>query len=185
MNSKISIPILILCLSILACQKGTRDVSILPSSFFDLKEFFMEEEETLSGKIKKLHKEIRINGKLEEQRLDSFDLKKELAIFIAADINRPAWLDQYQVDSLRDNRNVLTAISYKALKNNLKTKELKVSYEAGIVSEIYVKKAISAMAASSFQELTYYKGKGYKNRNEQSMIFSKANTIQLDVKFLE
>lgn len=185
MNLKIGIPILILCLSILACQKETHKISVLPSSFFDLKEFFTAEEQALSGKIKGLHKEIRINGKLEEQRVDSFDLKKELAIFIAADINRPAWLGQYQVDSLRDDRNVLKAINYKALKDNLKTKELTISYQDGIVAEIYVKKAISTMAATSFQELTYYKGKGYKNKNEQSMIFSEANAIQLDVKFLE
>ncbi len=185
MNLKIGISILISCLSILACQKETHQAGIQPSSFFDLKEFFKEEEQALSGKIKSLHKEITINGKLEEQKIDSFDLNKELAIFIAADINRPAWLGQYQVDSLKDAQNVLKAINYKALKDNLKTKELTISYQDGEVTEIYVKKAISTMAATSFQELTYYKGKGYKNKNEQSMIFSEANAIQLDVKFLE
>lgn len=185
MNLKTVLPLLLLVLGIIACQKEIPKVTRLPTSFFDLKAFFEEEKQALSGKIKVIQKNITINNKMEEQRLDSFDLEKELAAFVAADINRPGWLDQYQIDSLKDTQNVLKEIKYKALKDNLKTKELVISYENGEVVEIYIKKSISTMAATSFQELTYYKGKGYKNKNEQSMIFSEANAIQLDVKFLE
>ena len=169
----------------MACQKEIPRATSLPHSFFDLKDFFEEEQQSLSGKIKILHKKITINGKVEEQRLDSFNLNKELAAFIAADINRPSWLDKYKVDSLKDSKGVLKRLNYNALKDNLKTKELAISYEKGIVTEIYIKKAISTMAATSFQELTYYKGKGYMNKNEQAMIFSEADAIQLEVKFLE
>ena len=184
MNWRVGMYIFLLCLGLMACQKDTQAVAIIPA-FFDLSDFFKKEQETLSKKIIGLSKKITINGRIEEQRLDSFDLSKELAIFIAADINRPAWLDQYQIDSLKDEQGALKTLKYKALTDNLKTKELVINYEDGEVEEIYIKKAISTMAAASFQELTYYKGTGYTNKNERSMVFSETNAIQLDVKFLE
>lgn len=185
MNLKVRIAAFLLCLIIVACQKEVPESTSIPPSFFDLQDFFKEEEQSLSGRISVLHKKITINGKIEEQRLDSFNLNTELAAFAAANINRPAWLDQYRIDSLKDAQGALKKLKYSSIKDNLKTKELAISYENGEVVEIYIKKNISTMAATSFQELTYYKGKGYTNKNEQAMIFSEANVIQLDVKFLE
>ena len=185
MNLKIGISTFFLCLTLIACQKDLSPSTSLTDSFFDLPDFFKEEQQSLSNKITSLHKKITINGKVEEQQLDSFDLKQELAAFIAADINRPTWLDQYQVDSLKDTQGVLKTLKYSAIKDNLKTKNLTITYKNGQVVEIYIKKAISTMAAESFQELTYYKGKGYTNYNEQSMAFSDANTIRLEVNFLK
>ena len=169
MNLKIGIPTFFLCLSFIACQKDIPPSTSLTDSFFDLPDFFKKEQQALSNKITVLHKKITINGKIEEQRLDSFDLSQELAAFTAADINRPTWLDQYQVDSLKDAQGLLKTLKYSAMKDNLKTKNLTITYNDGQVEEIYIKKAISTMAAESFQELTYYKGKGYTNYNEQSM----------------
>jgi len=185
MTLRVGIYAFLLWIGLMGCQKDSSQAVSIPPTFFDLSDFFKKEQATLSKKITVLSKKITINGKVEKQRLDSFDLNKELAIFIAADINRPSWLDQYRVDSLKDNQDVLKTLKYSALKDNLKTKELTISYEQGEVVEIYIKKAISTMAATSFQELSYYKGKGYTNRNEQAMIFSEANDIQLEVKFLE
>ena len=176
---------LIYCFFILSCQVATTPVE-LPSekSFFDLPSFFEQEIVELNQRdIRGMHKEIAINDKVEEQEIDAVELEQELAIFINSDINRLAWKDQYQVDSVF-NQQQLEAIHYTALKDNLKTKKLSVYLKNGQVTYLQVRKGLSNMAAASSLELNYYKGKGYAIINKQSLVLSDAQNVTMEVEYL-
>jgi len=176
---------LICCLFLFSCQVETSSVE-LPSKkfFFDLPLFFQQEIAELKElEISGIHKEIVINDKREIQEVHTVELEKELAIFINADINRLAWKDQYQVDSVF-NQQELEAIHYTGLKENLKTKKLSVYLKEGQVTQLQIRKGLSNMAAESFQELTYYSRKGYAIINKQSLVFSEEQHIEMKVDYI-
>lgn len=177
--------ILIYCLLLFSCQVDKSSVESLPEKFFfDVPSFFKQEIKNLQqAKIIGLHKEININDKLEIQKPSIFDLEKELAIFRNADINKLAWKDQYQVDSVLVQQQ-LAAIHYTALKDNLKTKKLSVYIEEGEISHLQIRKGLANMAAQSTQELTYYKGKGYTITNQQTLVLSEPQHIEMEVKYV-
>ena len=153
------------------------------NTFFDLKAFF-EQEITSLQSIQAIQKKVIINGVVEEQQRDAFNLIEELASFIDADINRPAWLDQYQVDSVLSNEQELRAIHYQALKPTLKTKQLSITFEKEEVSRINIRRGLSNMAATSVQELVYTTGKGYSINKEQSLVFSDPKILSIEVNYI-
>jgi len=172
-------------LLIIACQAPTSptEKNGVQPSFFDLKDFFDKEINSLSS-IKGIKKKVIIDGVVEEQKRTSFNLKEELASFIAADINRPAWLDQYRVDSVLNSQEQLQEVHYEALKPTLKTKEITITFEKGVVIRINIKRGLSNMAAASVQELIYYTGKGYSIKKDQSLVLSTPTAMSMEVDYL-
>ena len=94
-----------------------------------------------------------------------------------------AWKDQYKADSVFSQQQ-LEAVHYTALKENLKTKKLSVYLKNRQVTHLQIIKGLSNMAAESFQELTYYKGKGYVIKNKQSLILSDTQNIEMEVDYV-
>jgi len=88
---------LVLVLILSACQEVTTPAeNNQVNIFFDLKDFFQKEITSLE-KINSFKKTVSINGVSEEKELAKLNLDNELSIFIASDINRPAWSDKYKV----------------------------------------------------------------------------------------
>lgn len=168
-----------------SCQTtNSTEGTINQQPFFDLPTFFELEQERLKIDVIALNKKIIINEKIEEKRIDSLNLNQELALFIEADINRPAWLDQYSRDSIKNEQNQLISIHYKALKENLKTKVLSIYFKQGVVTHIKIQKVLSNIAITSSQELVYKTGQGYTIKNEQDLVFSDPQHISLEVNYL-
>ena len=168
----------------IACQPQASTGKIgAQNTFFDLKTFFEKEIGSLES-IKAIKKKVIIDGVVEEQERKTFNLLEELASFIDADINRPAWLDQYEVDSIVNDEQQLQAIHYKALKPTLKTKELAITFEKEEVTRINIQRGLSNMAATSVQELIYTSGKGYSIKKEQSLVFSTPKILTIEVKYI-
>ena len=103
---------------------------------------------------------------------------------INADIKKTTWQDQYQVDSLMRQDKSLQAVHYSALNDNLKTKKMMVTYERGVVKEIEIWKGIDNMAIQSNQVLKYFPQKGYLITNEQAIVLSDAQKVEIKVDFV-
>jgi len=175
---------LFFCLLLFACQtEVTSPTASVEKVFFDLPTFFQQEIDLLQSKVTALEKTATINGVREVQRVENFELAKELSIFINADINKSTWVDQYQVDSTWQETKELKRVQYTALNDNLKTKKLTVSFDRGAVSSIEIQKAIDNIAIQSNQILTYYPKKGYRIKNEQSMVLSNSQKVEVEVKY--
>lgn len=168
-----------------ACQETANPINPEKKTniFFDLKGFFQKEMIQLKD-LKSFQKTVSINDKTEQQQLEKLDLDNELSIFIASDINRPAWSDKYKVDSVFSNQQQLIQINYIALDDKLKTKKLIIDFQNNVVAKISVEKAVDNAVAQSTQELIYKVGKGYSIQSVQSLSYSEIKTIKVEVEYL-
>ena len=165
-----------------ACQEVTAPTGSIEQSnvFFSLKDFFEQEKKHLET-IQHFKKTVSINDQSEIKELDKLNLDNELSIFIASDINRPAWSDKYKVDSTFSTENQLTSITYLALEETLKTKKIEINFYEGTVAKVLIEKATDNAVAQSKQILNYHVGQGYSVQSNQSMRFSDSKTIVVEV----
>ncbi len=167
-----------------ACQEVTTPIeqSNEPAIFFDLKTFFQKEKVRLE-KLNAFKKTVSINGVSEEKALATLDFDNELSIFIASDINRPAWSDKYKVDSLFTAQKELHQIIYTVQDESLKIKKLIIGFQNNRVSTIDIEKATDNAVAQSKQALSYKVGKGYSIQSEQALSLSDTKTILVQVDY--
>lgn len=168
-----------------ACQEVavvTPSSSDKPAIFFDLKAFFQKEKVRLE-KIHSFKKTVSINGVSEEKELATLNFDNELSIFIASDINRPAWSDKYKVDSLFTPQKKLSKITYHLLDESLKTKKIVIDFQNDAVATIEIEKATDNAVAQSKQMLSYRVDKGYTIQSEQALTLSDTKKILVQVDY--
>lgn len=170
-------------LLVTACTPDTPAAApkINAKPYFDLKGYFEEQIKNLSASQPKVSKKVSLSGKLEELTPDTLDYAQELRSFADADINKPAWLDKYAIDSLKDATGSLQTLRYKALAEDLKIKLIEVNFNQNIPERIYIAKKLNTAVANSEQELVYMPGKGYKLTNKQQAAYSTADLIGVEV----
>ena len=134
--------------------------------FFDLKGYMQQQIDSLAQAQVSVRKRITLNGQQEEHLLREINFASELAIFENSDINRPAWLEKYEVDSLRENGKLL-AVRYTAQDPDLRTRELLIRFAGEAVGEISVLNQTSTVLSEGEQELTYRPGRAYLIRTWQ------------------
>lgn len=167
-----------------ACQpQGDSQLENKPiTSFFDLENYFQKEIARLQQLQPGVNKKIILNGKVEQQALDSIDFMEELSVFSKSAINRPSWSDQYRVDSTFYQEK-LASLHYEALNDRLKTRKLDIAFSKGQVSEIKVENLLETVIATTEQKLHYQPELGYSIHNMQEIAFSKAQELDIVVLF--
>lgn len=176
--------LLLLCLN--ACNttnnKGEgKDKNKTP--FFDVKGFFEGQANTLTQKDIAIRKTATLNNEKEEQLLKDIDWASELSVFINSDINKPAWFQQYAKDSTRQTN--ITTISYTALKPDLRTQSLNVTYnnDSNEVTGISIQNKTDNIVYTQQEQLTYKVNKGYTIKTKQKIIFQEEQTFIIDANF--
>ena len=159
-------------------------VIIKKPSFFDLKDYFKTELEVLSGK-EKVKKSTFIDGKVIEKVLDSIDFSLEMKAFEESDINKIAWVEKYQVDSLYDEKGMLIKITYTASDDALRTQQLLISYNQNKVDTIDIFNNSTISMASLKQHLRYIPFFGYSIESTQKTTFFEEHVLAVDVQFLK
>jgi hypothetical protein len=89
--------ILSLIIGISACQSESAEMKV--KKYYDLKGLVERQIEALKTDKPRVQKDILVNEGTENQTVDSLDWSKELEFFIQADLNKPAFLSSYRVDS--------------------------------------------------------------------------------------
>lgn len=173
--------IIVFCFS--NCVEQTSVVKTEPS-FFDLKEYF-ETQVTSLSEVKKISKTTLVDGKRIEKELDSIDFNQELKVFKESDINKIAWIDKYEVDSIYDEKSMLNQIIYKATDEKLRTQKLLISFNQSVVDTIEIFNNVSGNIAKLDQHLTYIPSYGYLIESTQKITLSKKHVLAVDVQFLK
>jgi hypothetical protein len=156
---------LLLALLLASCHPGSAIVERPP--FFSLQDFIAQEVQRLDSLQPTVRKSITFNGERETHTIDTLAFANELSVFQRADINRPAWLDKYRVDSLREDGR-LQRITYTALDEDLKTQELKVEWHGpDHIDRIEVITQSATVLSKGRQILVYEPGKGYRIETHQ------------------
>ncbi len=151
---------------------------------FDLKGYFEGEVQRLGrkGRAKKM---VVAKGTVETRSQDSVDFQRELGMFSASDINRPAWSDKYVVDSLFDKQKQLVHLKITSLDKSLKTQSLEIDFRQGVVSKVQIRNNTINAIASSNQILTYEPALGYTIESNQKVSFSDSQDFKIQVLFLK
>lgn len=89
--------ILSLIVGISACQSESAEMKV--KKYYDLKGMVERQINALKLEKPKVQKSISINKIVENQTVDSLDWSKELEFFMQADLNKPAFVSSYRVDS--------------------------------------------------------------------------------------
>lgn len=169
--------------ALLLAACGQEAVIVERPPFFSLMQYVDEQVARLDSLAPTVRKTITFNGKAETHSLDSLNFEEELAVFRQADINRPAWLDRYQVDSLREDGR-LQRITYTALEDDLKTQELKVYWSAeSEVERIEVATQTSTVLSEGEQQLVYAPREGYTIASRQENQAAKTVQIRIEAEF--
>jgi hypothetical protein len=142
--------------------------------FLDIKGFFEAEVKRLTSKKSTVHKSVIQNGKSEVKKNLSVDWENELALFIASDINKPAWKDSYRIsgDSVHFN--------YMAIDTNLRTRTVEIKIDQmGRAVFFKIKNITRSKLYESSEELTYIPDSIYTINKNQSVRFLGKNNYQI------
>jgi hypothetical protein len=153
--------------TLLACtpedtQKGAH------LAFFDLEGYIRQQARGLQRNQPKAVKSVSLGDRIEEKVLSTLDYDKELDLFVQADINKPAWLDKYTIDSLVSQAGVLESVTYEATDARVPTRRLHVDFMDGKVSRVLVEEFFSSAIADTRRELTFMPGLGYQITSVQT-----------------
>ncbi len=130
--------------------------------FFDAESFFEEESKRLETENTRLKKIVRLDGKNESKIQENIDWEAELAPFRKSDINRPAWTDKYQGDTLYYEKGNPEQYIYQASDDHLLVQQMEVHWSPdGQVDQIRIRKRISSLIEHVQQELDYRPAEGY------------------------
>ena len=89
--------VLSLMIGLSACQTESAEIKV--KKYYDLKGLVERQIEALKSEKPKVQKDILVNEIAENQTVDSLDWSKELEFFVQADLNKPAFVSSYRVDS--------------------------------------------------------------------------------------
>ena len=84
-------------LGISACHSESGEMKI--KKYYDLKGLVERQIEALKLQKPRVQKNILVDEVTENKTVDSLDWSKELEFFIQADLNKPAFVSSYRVDS--------------------------------------------------------------------------------------
>lgn len=150
--------------------------------FFDLQAYFQSEIERLNAAAPLLEKQVAYNKKTETLSSSENDFAKELKLFEDSDINRPAWTDKYQIDSLLSG-NQLEQLTYSALDSSLRIRSIQIDYREGELAQVKIYKKQESFVGRSRQQLTYAPQEGYRIQSFQKTILMPARELAIEADF--
>lgn len=151
------------------------------SHFFDLEAYFDAETGRL-GNRQDVEKTITLNGVTQRQN-GAWNAEEELDGFKELKINRPAWRDQYAVDSVRSADGQLSGLRYTARDSSLRIREVEIDMKEGEVEEIRAEKYIKNTVVYFRQELSYRPAEGYRLKRVQKVPLTKKSELEIEVRF--
>jgi hypothetical protein len=174
----------ILMLLIFAACGGKTDASktVDATPFFDVKGFFQSEIKRLTEGSIKIEKTVTIGGKSETKIIEKADYAQELALFVASDINKPAWRDKYRVEKTAGR----SLESFFATDDDLKTRRVDIfRFPPNGVTQIQILNNDKSSITESQQSLDYDIGKGFSIETFQKFFGSDSNKTSIKVVFLK
>jgi len=155
------------------------------NGFFDLSDFMDKEIASKKNQVKKLRKTISLDGVTETKELKNFDFEKETELFRTADINKVAWLDRYETDSIFYKNGQLQQLVYQNITDDLRTKKMIIHFDTkNTIDSILIEQSGTSVLAKSVQNLLYLPGSGYRIENQQDITTLDPHKLVVDVAFV-
>lgn len=151
------------------------------NQFFQVREYFIKQAESLKKNNVHLQKSINRDNKIESKNILSVDWKKELRPFEDCDLNKPAWKKSYKADTFYLSNQ--THLIYKALEPKLSVRKLEVILHADTVIMLNINIEKKNAYYQSSQQLHYEPWKGYTVIGSQKVILADPTNFNIKAIF--
>jgi len=156
-------------------------------SFFDLSDYMESEMERLQSQQPAVIKRVGLRGEEQVESLDSLNYRQELKPFADSDINRPAWYDKYDADTIRAESGDTYTVTYTCREDHLRVRELSVTFQSGSdqVLGLRLSKKTDSLVEELKQELSYKPGEGYRMISEQHPLLGEGHRAEVEVRWAQ
>jgi hypothetical protein len=176
------ISLLTFCALLSACNEEVKENQV--KKYFDLKGLIDKQIKTLNTQKPVVQKVVIISNSSENQSVKTIDWSKELELFMQADLNKPAFIQSYQVDSssmgVKYTLKETEKLPIKYL-NISRAGEDGISVEAMINTDNYLYETERHLKLSlKNNELTDYQIEGF-----QKIVFGDKKVFKIDGKVMK
>lgn len=162
------IGLIISCGFVVGCGTSASGTDGRKVGYFDLTGYI--KQITLDSQSVKVEKRVSIGESDETKVIDSYDFWMDELSFDGFDVNRPALLGKYTVDTIGLGPEYTE--HYLAKDPQLRVTEMKVSHEGSKVSEIWIKSHSESFLEDMNIELSWKPGQSYHYLKTSDKIFS-------------
>lgn len=141
----------------------------ISGKYFSVSTFIKDQEQVLANSKSGLKKISSYDSKTDSSQVSNPDWVKELSLFAAADINKPAWSNSFTIDTLQMDS--LTIVKYSSNSNKVSIKLMEIGYSRMDPINIHILKVADNFVYTNYQELWYNAGKGYKITGKQKVLW--------------
>lgn len=178
---KYALPSLLLScstLGLLACgNEESSSIASAKTSYYPIHQFFSDEVSKLKIQNPIVDKTVWKEKESENQKLTIKNWEEELGNFLSVDLNKPAYDQQFQVDTLGDT------IRYRAINSELEIQLVELVFNAAkIPQRISIRKSTNNTLYSNVEELVFEPGKYYTVKKEQTILLLGKNKYQIEGK---
>lgn len=174
--------VLLLC----SCNKGPAEIYYADQRYYyDLPSFINKQISNLASKGQWVRKKVTKDGHTQFIERGNVDWTDELAAFIDADINRPAWRGEFKVDTISLER--VWVITYKTDVKEIPVKNVVVTVDKDTRQclQITVDRSTDNFLYTSNQKLFYTTGEGYMVKGKLSVSYLFDSEYAIESEFIE
>ena len=153
-------------LLIVACNQPE---TVTEKKYFSLEKYFHEQADSLQINHIKIKKTITKNDENEIHQYDTVTWNNELKPFLSCDINKPAWINSYKVDSIYTGD--VGRIIYTSKEKNLPILTIEINTLNNNIEKITITKNKINLYYSSFEKYIYDPHYGYAIEGRQKIRF--------------
>jgi len=176
---------LLILTGVSGCLGSSNETDLISkrTPYFNLETYFTSEIDRLSKQKTTLDKKASLNGKTENQTLQSVDWEKELAIFSLSDINKPAWRDKYAADTSVQGQQ--TTVTYTATDTEMRTQSINLVFDQNTATpkSITIFNHADNFVYQLSENLTYQSNSGYQIQTTQKVILMSPQTFNIEARF--
>ena len=153
--------------------------------YYDIRAYFDNQINKLKVRRQNVRKKITKNGRSHVLELNTLNWVEELDAFKKSDINKPAWRDAYETDTIFLQGSQV--ISHKALNKDNPVQNLVVTLhsETGDCLRVSIDKRTDNFLYNSEQKLFYSAGEGYEIRGKLSVKFLFNSEYEVEAEFID
>ena len=163
---------------------GEENVNAVHQNYYDIAAFFKNESAAMQKNNMKTEKVIVKDGIKDARSFTNVDWQKELKPFADCDINKPAWINAYNVDSIPSAGNRMQII-YSAKEEKMPLRRIEINSMNDSVQMITIHKERHNFYYQSDDHYTYHSGKGYEINGSQKVHFLDKTVYEIKSTFIQ
>ena len=150
--------------------------------YFDLVDFFHHEAKALAAADLKMEKQIIKDNIKEKKEFNKINWQEELKPFSDCAINKPAWVNSYQTDTMQIKDGV--KVVYTAREAKLPVRTIELMLKGNMVTDITIHKVRQNFYYQSEDHYSYHVLKGYEINGSQNVRLLDKTNYQISAVYM-